>query len=136
MDTQHIDSQLARLEALQGTDAAIFSLAVHAFIEGSLRERYDLTIMEMGFNDLVYRFLLECKEKDPGYIPEYPILKELKHTHMETNEVRHRFAQAQVSSAEVATLELECFCKLARLGGQERLAQIRTYLSSWDQRLS
>lgn len=136
MNTAYVDSQLARLEALQGTDAAIFSLAVHAFIEGSLRDRYDLATMEMGFNDLVYRFLLECKDADPGYIPEFPILKELKHTHMETNEVRHRFAEAHVSSAEVATLELECFCKLAGLGGEERLAKIRTYLCGWDQRLS
>lgn len=136
MDSAHIDSQLARLEKLQGTDPAIFSLAVHAFIEGSLRERYDLTTLEIGFNDLVYRFLDECRENDPGYIPEYPILKELKHTHMETNEVRHRFSSAEVSSAEVATLELECFCKLARLGGEQRLASIRTYLSSWDRRIS
>ncbi len=136
MDTAFVDLQLSRLEALQGTDAAIFSLAVHAFIEGSLRDRYDLATMEMGFNDLVYRFLLECKEKDPGYIPEFPILKELKHTHMETNEVRHRFADAHVSTAEVATLELECFCKLAGLGGEERLAKIRTYLCGWNQRLS
>lgn len=136
MDSAHVDLQLARLEALQGTDPAIFSLAVHAFIEGALRHRYDLATMEGGFNELVSMFLVECKENDPGYIPEYPILKELKHTHMETNEVRHRFAQAEVSSAQVATLELECFCKLAELGGEERLATIRTYLSSWDQRVS
>lgn len=136
MDTAYVDSQLARLEALQGTDAAIFSLAVHAFIEGMLRERYDLTTMEIGFNDLVYRFLLECKEEDPGYIPEFPILTQLKHTHMETNEVRHRFSASDASTAQVATLELECFCKLARLGGEARLAKIRTYLSSWDMRVS
>ncbi|MBI9095387.1 MAG: UvrD-helicase domain-containing protein [Sphaerochaeta sp.] len=135
MDTAYIDSQLSRLEALQGTDPAIFSLAVHAFIEGTLRQRYDLTTMEIGFNDLVFRFLLECKDKNSGYIPEYPILKELKHTHMETNEVRHKFAPAGVSCAEVATLELECFCKLAGLGGEERLSHIRTYLASWDQRI-
>lgn len=106
MNTAYVDSQLARLEALQGSDPAIFSLAVHAFIEGSLRERYEITTVEMGFNDLVSRFLAECKEADSGFIPEYPILKELKHTHMETNEVRHRFSQAEVSTAEVATLEL------------------------------
>jgi len=135
MDTAYVDSQLARLEALQGTDPAIFSLAVHAFIEGTLRRRYDLTTMETGFNDLVYAFLDECKDTNPGYIPEFSILKELKHTHMETNEVRHLFASAEVSSAQVATLELECFCKLAELGGEERLATIRTYLSSWEQRI-
>jgi len=135
MDTAYVDSQLARLEALQGTDPAIFSLAVHAFIEGMLRRRYDLTTMETGFNDLVYAFLDECKDTNPGYIPEFSILKELKHTHMETNEVRHLFASAEVSSAQVATLELECFCKLAELGREERLATIRTYLSSWEQHI-
>ncbi len=135
MDSDYIDCQLARLEALQGTDPAIFSLAVHAFIEGSLRDRYGLSTMELGFNDLVYTFLYECKEKDPGYIPELSVLKELKHTHMETNEVRHRFAQAEVSSAEVATFELECFCRLAGFGGEQRLASIRRYLSTWDKRI-
>lgn len=136
MDSAYIDSQLARLEALQGTDPAIFSLAVHAFIEGTLRKRYDLTTMEIGFNDLVYKFLDEYRENNPGYIPEYPILKELKHTHLETNEVRHRFSQAEVSSAEVATLELECYCKLTCLGSEQRLNTIRAYLSRWDKRIS
>ncbi len=104
--------------------------------EFRLRERYALTTLEIGFNDLVYRFLEECRQNDPGYIPEYPILKELKHTHIETNEVRHRFSTSEVSTAEVATLELECFCKLAGLGGEQRLASIRAYLSSWDKRIS
>lgn len=134
-DLEFVDSQLTRLEALQGTDPAIFALAVHAFIEGTLRLRYDLSTIEIGFNELVSQFIEECIHDAQSYIPEIATMKELKHTHIETNEVRHRFSPAGNSTAQVATCELECFCKLAELGTTERLSRIRQYLDAWDQRI-
>ncbi len=41
-----INDRLKRLSRLQGGDPGIFALAVHSFIEGELRRRYDLPYEE------------------------------------------------------------------------------------------
>ncbi|MBP7096319.1 MAG: AAA family ATPase [Spirochaetia bacterium] len=129
-----VDRNLERLETLQGTDEGVFVLAVHAFVEGWIRDRFGYDSPDDGFKDLVQRFIDYCKRKFAGYVPGLDSMNALGHAHYDTNQVRHRFARLDRPYAEQATRHLEAFCKLANLGAPERIASIRRYLAAWDER--
>jgi len=88
-----VDRNLERLETLQGTDEGVFVLAVHAFVEGWIRDRFGYDSPDDGFKDLVQRFIDYCKRKFAGYVPGLDSMNALGHAHYDTNQVRHRFAR-------------------------------------------
>jgi len=100
-----IDDRLKRLSRLQGEDPGIFALAVHSFIEGELRRRYDLPYEEEpSFNALSDRLVEEVGEKSRQF------LANLKAAHKAVNEVRHEFNALGVDHALMAAAHLYTFC--------------------------
>jgi hypothetical protein len=162
---EDVDARLARIERLQGADPGIFVLAVHAFVEGWIRDRFDYQMANVSFGSLVEDFISHCKEAakacgDPGggtaagggsmsasgssmsasgsnpgsVLKGLVSMDALKHSHHETDYVRHRFHGLPRSNAEAATQHLDVFCRLAGIGSPERLEAIRTYIAAWDAR--
>ena len=129
------EERLSRLEALQGTDPGFFTLAVHSFIEGTLREKYSSADLQVGFAELINSFIqdyiITTSNKKP---PEVNTLALVKQAHYETNEVRHRFFPSPVESAQVATQQLDCFCRMYGIEAHDRLRTIKQYLAVWNQR--
>ena len=100
-----INDRLKRLSRLQGGDPGIFALAVHSFIEGELRRRYDLPYEEEpSFNALSDRLVEEVGEKSRQF------LANLKAAHKAVNEVRHEFNALGVDHALMAAAHLYMFC--------------------------
>jgi hypothetical protein len=142
---EDVDAKLARIERLQGADPGIFVLAVHAFVEGWIRDSFDYQMAKVSFGDLVENFISQCKDAakacgDNSGGSHGAVLKglvsmdALKHSHHETDYVRHRFHGLPRSNAEAATQHLDVFCRLAGIGSPERLEAIRNYLAAWDVR--
>ncbi|MDX9958839.1 MAG: 3'-5' exonuclease [Spirochaetia bacterium] len=142
---EDVDAKLARIERLQGADPGIFVLAVHAFVEGWIRDSFDYQMANVSFGELVENFISHCKDAakacgDAGGGSSGAVLKglvsidALKHSHHETDYVRHRFHGLPRSNAEAATQHLDVFCRLAGIGSPERLEAIRNYLAAWDVR--
>jgi hypothetical protein len=155
---EDVDARLARIERLQGADPGIFVLAVHAFVEGWIRDRFAYQMAKVSFGSLVEDFISHCKEAakacgDPGgsaaaiggstsaggsntgsVLKGLVSMDALKHSHHETDYVRHRFHGLPRSNAEAATQHLDVFCRLAGIGSPERLEAIRNYIAAWDAR--
>jgi len=132
-----VDEALSRLEALQGSDPGFFTLAVHSFIEGSLRRRYEESSLETTFNDLVNHFLEECTAGGTRYLPQYSIIKDMKTSHMLVNDVRHRFEALSLDFAHSALQQLIQFCTVADLGASRRLDAMQAALDEvWGNRTS
>ncbi len=129
-----VDRNLERLETLQGTDEGVFVLAVHAFVEGWIRDRFGHGEVDTTFPSLLQEFIDHCKTNLGGWIPRLGSFTTMNLAHHGTNGVRHRFMALTRQDAEVATSHLEMFCKLARIGKPERLDSIRRYLAAWDER--
>ena len=124
--------RLERLNHLQGTDPGFFVLAVHSFIEASLRERYSMEDLQCSFATLLSQFLEEITSEATEYLKEVPALKQLKFSHIQANEVRHRFRFSSVEEARAATFHLLHFCRLANLGNAEQLEKLSAYLKAWE----
>ena len=104
-DRMGIDDRLKRLGRLQGGDPGIFALAVHSFIEGELRRRYDLSYeVEPSFNALSDRLIEETGGSG------WQFLANLKAAHKAVNEVRHEFKALDVDHALMAAAHLYTFC--------------------------
>jgi hypothetical protein len=156
---EDVDAKLARIERLQGADPGIFVLAVHAFVEGWIRDSFDHQMATVSFGDLVEDFISHCKEAakacgdngdstaagggmttggkpgNPGAVLKGLVsMDALKHSHHDTDYVRHRFHGLPRSNAEAATQHLDVFCRLAGIGSPERLEAIRNYIAAWDVR--
>lgn len=124
--------RLERLKHLQGTDPGFFVLAAHSFIEASLRERYAMEDLQCSFSTLLSLFLEEIASDATEFLKEIPALKQLKFSHIQANEVRHRFRFSSVEEARAATFHLLHFCRLAKLGTDEHLEQLSLYLKAWE----
>ncbi|NLK06076.1 MAG: hypothetical protein GX315_06890, partial [Spirochaetales bacterium] len=124
--------RLERLNHLQGTDPGFFVLAAHSFIEASLRERYSMEDLQCSFATLLSQFLEEITSEATEYLKEVPALKQLKFSHIQANEVRHRFRFSSVEEARAATFHLLHFCRLAKLGTEKQLEQLSAYLKAWE----
>ena len=124
--------RLERLNHLQGTDPGFFVLAAHSFIEASLRERYAMEDLQCSFSTLLSQFLEEITRDATEFLPEIPALKQLKFSHIQANEVRHRFSFSSVEEARAATFHLLHFCRLANLGSVGQLEQLSAYLKAWE----
>lgn len=127
-----VDAGLERIERLQGTDTGIFVLAVHAFVEGWIRDKFDYQMSSMHFGTLVEDFIDSCKAN--GVVKGFASIDALKASHHETDYVRHRFYRLTRAYAEAATQQLDSFCRLAGIGSPERLEAIKQYLAAWDER--
>jgi hypothetical protein len=122
--------RLEQLNHLQGTDPGFFVLAAHSFIEASLRERYAMEDLQCSFSTLLSQFLEEITRDATEFLPEIPALKQLKFSHIQANEVRHRFSFSSVEEARAATFHLLHFCRLANLGSVGQLEQLSAYLKA------
>ncbi|PKL08975.1 MAG: hypothetical protein CVV51_06125, partial [Spirochaetae bacterium HGW-Spirochaetae-7] len=135
-----VDARLERIERLQGADPGIFVLAVHAFVEGWIRDVFDYQMSSVSFGKLVEEFICRCRElgsageggaRTKGFVS----MDALKQSHHETDYVRHRFHGLPRCYAEAATEHLDVFCRLAGIGAPERLEAIRHYIAAWDTRM-
>ena len=132
------ESRLERLARLQGSDQGVFVLAVHAFVEGYIRER---CVLDNPDDDRFYAFLDAFKEEliresNNAYVPGLEVLGFLGRSHDQTNDVRHRFAPLGNESARAATHHLVRFCSLARIQGGPALVKVQEYLDAWKERRS
>lgn len=138
---EDVDARLERIERLQGADPGIFVLAVHAFVEGWIRDRFDYQMAGMTFGSLVEDFINACRSGDipgsggnPGAVKGFTSIDALKQSHHETDYVRHRFHGLPRSYAEAATQHLSAFCNLAGIGSPARLQAIQQYIAAWETR--
>lgn len=135
---EDVDARLERIERLQGADPGIFVLAVHAFVEGWIRDRFDYQMASVSFGSLVEEFIGYCRDAqkahDGGTPRGFASMDALKQSHQETDYVRHRFHGLPRSYAEAATEHLDVFCRLAGIGTPERLEAIKHYIAAWDAR--
>jgi len=135
---EDVDARLERIERLQGADPGIFVLAVHAFVEGWIRDRFDYQMASVSFGSLVEEFIGYCRDAqkthDGGSPKGFASMDALKQSHHETDYVRHRFHGLPRSYAEAATEHLDVFCRLAGIGSPERLEAIKHYIAAWDAR--
>ncbi len=133
---EDVDARLERIERLQGADPGIFVLAVHAFVEGWIRDHFDYQMAGMSFGALVEDFIRACRSGDiPGDAGKgFDSMDALKQSHRDTDYVRHRFNGLPRSYAEVATQHLAAFCTLANIGSPGRLGAIQQYLAAWETR--
>ncbi len=130
-------SRLDRLITLQGTDPGFFTLAVHSFIEATLRERYDRCSLEVSFNEIVEMFRNECCELSSTnslYKKYLPTIQDWKKSHNETNGVRHQFSFLNEEKARSATFQLGIFCTLSEIHEISKLNELNRYLSLWDEK--
>lgn len=138
---EDVDERLERIERLQGADPGIFVLAVHAFVEGWIRDHFDYQMAGMHFSVLVEDFINACRAGDipgTGGLPcagkGFASIDALKQSHHETDYVRHRFHGLPRSYAEAATQHLSAFCNLANIGSPARLGAIQQYIAAWETR--
>lgn len=135
---EDVDARLERIERLQGADPGMFVLAVHAFVEGWIRDRFDYQMASVSFGRLVEEFLAFCRDAQKardGSTPRgFASMDALKQSHHETDYVRHRFHGLPRSYAEAATEHLDVFCRLAGIGTPARLEAIKHYIAAWDAR--
>jgi hypothetical protein len=137
-DSEAIDHKLTRIEYLQGADPGIFVLAVHAFVEGWIRERFDYGMSDQSFRRLVQGFI-DWRKAQPNEDTAAPArgfdsINALIDAHHDTDYVRHRFRDLARTDAELATQHLDAFCRLAGIGARERLDGIRRYIAAWESR--
>ncbi|MBN2860421.1 MAG: UvrD-helicase domain-containing protein [Sphaerochaetaceae bacterium] len=130
-------SKLERLLVLQGTDPGFFVLAVHSFIESTLRERYCLMEAEVSFTELVKVFKDDSTQDAKAgqyFNTRIRILTALKEAHKAVNDVRHRFSLMSEEDARIATVHLKEFCSLVGIPDSTVLVRLHEYLSLWDAR--
>jgi hypothetical protein len=131
------DDSLRRLAGMQGGDPAFFVLAVHSFIEGSLRSSFSLADPDDGkFTSFLDEFKKRLVHSNQGFIKDLDVLGLIRQQHFLTNEVRHRFAPASIEEARAATQHLGRFCNLAGIPRSEGLELVLSYLKAWDDRRS
>ncbi len=138
MSVNHIhQKKLERLLALQGTDPGFFVLAVHSYIESTLRERYARVDAEVTFTELVNIFRGDLTQDaiDGHYFnPRIQVLSALKEAHKGVNDVRHRFSPLHEEDARIATVHLRDFCFMIGIPESAVLVRLNDYLSLWDAR--
>jgi hypothetical protein len=131
--SEDVDKRLERIERLQGADPGIFVLAVHAFVEGWIRDSFDYQMSNVSFGSLVEDFIAYCREHpQPGSGKGFASMDALKQSHHETDYVRHRFHGLPRTYAEAATQQLDSFCRLAGIGAPGRMEAIMRYLAAWE----
>ena len=123
-----INKQLQRLNRLQGSDPGIFALAVHAFIEGELRRRYDLPYdVQPSFRSVSDMMVEELGPPARSFFTKYTSIRD------EANDVRHTFKELSVDQALIASIHLLTFCTLIDESSHSVLQEItRTYDEIWE----
>ena len=126
--------QIKRLQALQGVDAGVFTLAVFSTIEAYLRD-------SLGVNadqNTTFHELLEMFQDFHGHrgYKENKLFGKIRHNHRNTNYVRHNFGNLSVEEATGAVSLLKEFASMFCLPNQDGISVLTRRLDSWDARKS
>jgi len=123
-----------RLLSLQHTDPGFFILAIYAFIEGYLRNRYEQTYDQALFSDLVSRVRAELM--DTGYLSsrDFQCLNTLTQGAVLANQVRHSYSQVSGEELIAAVFRLKQFARLNDFYSGSKLMQLDETLGPWETR--
>jgi hypothetical protein len=127
-----LDDLLARLNRLAGADEGFFVLAVHAFMEGFIRDRVPSLRHISDFADLVwaYRELLTAQGRSEDELA--PLMRVIRE-HSLLDQVAHSFQKLDGEEARAATHNFLRFCSTAGIDSP-RLRDIETNLRAWEEK--
>ena len=126
--------QIKRLQALQGVDSGLFTLAVFSTIEAYFRDKLgNLVDNSTKFYELVDLYL---EEYSKSQYKEKKLLSEIKYNQKNTNKVRHEFKNLSLEEAYSATHLLASFASLFNLPNLAQINSLTTTLNLWDARKS
>lgn len=122
-----------RLLSLNQADPGFYILAIHAYIEKTLKIKYP------GIEDSVFwRMMDEYKSilinKGSSAWGELEFIYSLKREHSLTNRVRHQFEVVSKSEAKGSTWNFLRFLKMEGMEGTINTDKIRKLLQDWDRR--
>lgn len=136
--TDTIQNAFDRLYAIQSSDEGLYTLAVHSFVEAVIRSRI-CEESEQDFDKSFYELVKDYKqylieEANGTHLTDLHVLQNLMDCHRPTNTVRHNFATLSKDEVLAATQHLVRFCRLADIPATERLNELQTVLSRWNER--
>ncbi|MCK5249779.1 MAG: hypothetical protein KAJ98_07435, partial [Spirochaetaceae bacterium] len=132
---------LTRLDAVRNTDPGLYTVALHAFIEGEAGKSLQST-RDMNFRDIIQAWWRDYKDDIAPNLDEeqendlWAVLVAITKEHSLTNPVRHRFARLAPEEARGVTWN---FLRLGNYAGLSALPEakpLRSSLESWDERAS
>ncbi len=126
--------QVKRLQALQGVDAGVFTLAVFSTIEAYFR---DTLGDDVDHTTKFYELLDIFRQRNTRHAPnEYRLFRDIRQNQKSTNLVRHNFGNLSVEEAIGAAYLLKEFADMFFLPNQEQIAVLTRGLDTWNERRS
>lgn len=128
------EEQVKRLQALQGVDAGVFTLAVFSVIEAYIRDSLGVNAdQNTTFHELVEMF--QDFHGNHGY-KENKLFQNIRRNHRNTNYVRHNFGNLSAEEANGAVSLLKDFASMFCLPNLDRISVLTRRLDSWNARKS
>jgi AAA domain-containing protein/UvrD-like helicase family protein/uncharacterized protein DUF1810 len=122
-----------RLLALSKADPGFYILAIHAYIEKTIKIKYPGIETEVFWRMMDdYKSIL-INKASPSH-RELEFIYSLKREHNLTNRVRHQFEAVSRTEARGSTWNFLRFLKMEGIAGSVNTAKIRKLLQDWDKR--
>lgn len=125
--------QIKRLEALQGIDSGVFTLAVFSVFEAYLRDVLDEMDGKAKFWELINTFRNCCPVKSQK---AYQLLRNIQNNQKNTNYVRHEFRNLSVEEANSAAYLLNEFAKTFNIPNKNEIIKLMNCVEIWNARKS
>lgn len=122
-----------RLLSLNQADPGFYILAVHAFIEKTLKIKYP-EIEDSAFWRMMDNYESILIQKGLSARRELEFIYSLKREHTLTNRVRHQFEVVSKAEAKGSTWNFLKFLKIEGMEGRINTDKIRKLLQDWEER--
>jgi hypothetical protein len=130
-----IDTRMARLSRLLGTDEGFFLLALHSFVESFICDVFPSGRYSTSFPTLLWDFkdFLKLKGRVDGQ--DLQAIIRLSREHPTANKVRHGFLPVGREEAVASTYNFLGFCRACGIE-HPFLATLKDSLKAWEDRVS
>ena len=122
-----------RLLSLSHADPGFYILAIHAYIEKTLKRKYR-NIDDSVFWKMMDEYSEILAGKGFSLSRELQFINSLKREHRLTNRVRHQFESVSRVEAKGSTWNFLRFLKVEELEDTVNTAEFRRLLQNWDER--
>jgi hypothetical protein len=130
-----IDSRMARLSRLVGTDEGFFLLALHSFVESFICDVFPNYRYGGSFPTLLWDFKDFLKAKGRVTQEDVQAIIRISKEHPTANKVRHGFQQLGREEAVAASFNFLGFCRACGID-HPFLATLRESLKIWEEKVS